>query len=280
MMTLIAMPYKLCGALLLLISTVGYFEMEDCVGVNPTLHLTVGRTYLFDQSDDTNWYHLLGFAYEADGAHVPVDELEPGISRSSSNCTADLSCPAPMYWQDGEYVGVYSNVPDLVPIPAKPSDDFGLDTVEPLFFHPLGDWQGYGPFVTVLNFDDEEFDQDLFYFCHIHSGMSGRIKLLDVEGNLTNPEDMPALPYEYDTISQFDYNCGTHNLTDFRNPPTMDECPDFFVCSGAMEPETEYAACIEAMNCHMMASMTTNAVGMSELFCHQMIPHHQNAGKC
>ena len=56
----------------------GYFQIEGCEGVNPTLHLTVGQTYKFDQSDITNWYHLVGFAYEADGAHVPVDELEPG----------------------------------------------------------------------------------------------------------------------------------------------------------------------------------------------------------
>ena len=257
----------------------GYYEVENCVGVNPTLYLTLGRTYFFDQSDDTNWYHLIGFAYEADGAHAGVDELEPGISRSNSNCTEDLSCPAPMYYQGGEYVGVYSNNAALVPLPDAPSDDFGLDTVEPLFFHPLGDWQGYGKFVAALVFDDVGYDQDLFYFCHIHPGMSGRIKLMNDNGDLINPEDSPALPYEYDSISDFDSNCGTHNLTDFRNPSTMDQCPDFFVCTGDAEPETKYAECVEAMNCHMMASMTTNAVGLSELFFHQMIPHHENAGK-
>lgn len=40
----------------------GYFQIDGCEGVNPTLYLTVGRTYLFDQSDDSNWYHLIGFA--------------------------------------------------------------------------------------------------------------------------------------------------------------------------------------------------------------------------
>jgi hypothetical protein len=185
-----------------------------------------------------------------------------------------------MYWLGGQYVGVYSNIPDLVPIPDDPSDDFGLGTVEPLFFHPLGDWQGYGAFITALNFDDEDYDQDLFYFCHIHPGMIGRIKLLDADGDLINPDDTPALPYEYDDISEFDFGCGTHNLTDFRDPSTTDQCPDFFVCPGDTEPSTKYAECVEAMNCHMMASMTTNAVGRSELFCHQMIPHHENASKC
>jgi hypothetical protein len=134
--------------------------------VNPTLFLTVGRTYQFDQSDITNWYHLLGFAYGADGAHVPVDELEPGIPPGNSTCDETLSCPAPMYFMDGEYQGVYSNIPDLVPIPTNASDDFGLGVLEPLFFHPLGDWQSYGPMSVFLNFD-EDYDQDIFYFCHV-----------------------------------------------------------------------------------------------------------------
>lgn len=257
-------------------SETGYFQIDGCEGVNPTLYLTVGRTYLFDQSDDSNWYHLIGFAYEADGAHVPVDELEPGIAPGDSNCTDTLSCPAPMYYMAGEYTGVYSNIASLVPIPEEPSDDFGLDAVEPLFFHPFGDWQGYGPFVTALNFD-VTFDKDIFYFCHVHAGMSARIKLLDADGNMLNAEDTPEIPYDYATIDEFDYECGTYNLTDFADPGTMDTCPDIFVCEDGIEPETQYAKCVQAMNCHMMASMTTNAEGQSALFCHQMIPHHQNA---
>lgn len=257
-------------------SETGYFEVEGCEGVNPTLHLSVNRTYLFDQSGDSNWYHLIGFAYEADGAHVPVDELEPGIAPGDSDCAETLSCPAPMYWMAGEYTGVYSNIPSLVPIPEEPSDDFGLDAVEPLFFHPFGDWQGYGPFVTALNFN-VDFDQDIFYFCHVHAGMSARIKLLDADGEMLNSEDTPAIPYEYDEIDAYDYKCGTYNLTDYADPKNMETCPDITVCEGSIEPESQYAECVQAMNCHMMASMTTNAVGQSALFCHQMIPHHQNA---
>jgi len=257
-------------------SATGYFEIDGCVGVNPTLYLTVGRTYLFDQSDGTNWYHLIGFAYEADGAHVPVDELEPGIAPGDSDCADTLSCPAPMYYMAGNYSGVYSNIPELVPIPEEPSDDFGLNVVEPLFFHPSGDWMGYGPFVTALNFD-VNFDQDIFYFCHLHSGMSARIKLRDADGNMLNDEDTPALPYEYDKIDPYDYKCGTTNLTDYADPALISTCPDIYVCEDDIEPQTQFAECVRSMNCHMMASMTTNAVGQSALFCHQMIPHHQNA---
>ena len=53
-------------------SELGHYIVEGCSGANPTLLLEVGRTYKFDQSDLSNWYHLIGFAYEADGAHVPV----------------------------------------------------------------------------------------------------------------------------------------------------------------------------------------------------------------
>ena len=152
----------------LLASQLGYYEVEGCDGVNPTLQLTVGRTYLFDQSNVSNWYHLLGFAYEPDGAHAGVDELEPGIAPGDAACADTLSCPAPMYWMNGTYMGNYSNIPDLVPIPDTPSSDFGLEVVEPLFFHPVRHWEGYGPFITALNFD-VPYDQDIFYFCHVRS---------------------------------------------------------------------------------------------------------------
>merc|ERR1719343_603458 len=190
---------------------------------------------------------------------------------------------------DNEYAGVYSNIPSLVPKNA--SDDWGLDVVSPLFFHPFWEWKFSGPFVTALNFDFESYDRDLFYFCQIYSGMSARIKLLDAEGNLLNPlEDTPALPEDYyATIEPFDAECGTVNLTNFSDPTKLDTCPDFFVCHNqddegiAVEASdegmaTNYSKCVEATNCHTMASMTTTAeFGKSALFCHQMIPLHQNA---
>eukprot|EP00934_Nitzschia_sp_Nitz4_P000599 Nitzschia sp. Nitz4//scaffold233_size31335//18543//21200//NITZ4_007952-RA/size31335-augustus-gene-0.45-mRNA-1//-1//CDS//3329543382//599//frame0 len=252
-------------------SETGYFEIGGCEGINPTLHLTVGRTYIFEQSDFTNWYHLIGFAYEADGAHVPVDELEPGVPPGNSDCNSTLSCPAPMYFMDGVYRGTYSNNELIAPI--NGTEDFGLDVVEPLFFHPIADWQSYGTFRTVLTFDIE-YDQDIFYFCHVHEGMSARIKLLDQDGNKLNPDDTPLLPYEYADIDAFDADCGTFNVSAWQLSE-QDNCPEFFVC-GDSELST-FATCVEAMDCHMMSSMTTTAAGKSALFCHQMIPHHQNA---
>eukprot|EP00585_Thalassiosira_rotula_P001792 CAMPEP_0196134476 /NCGR_PEP_ID=MMETSP0910-20130528/3370_1 /TAXON_ID=49265 /ORGANISM="Thalassiosira rotula, Strain GSO102" /LENGTH=803 /DNA_ID=CAMNT_0041394411 /DNA_START=118 /DNA_END=2529 /DNA_ORIENTATION=+ len=256
----------------------GYYMFDGCEGVNPTLHLTMSRTYKFDQSDISNWYHLLGFAYEADGAHVPVDELEPGIAPGDSDCAETNTCPAPMYFMDGKYQGVFSNIEAIAPLAGD--EDFGLDAVEPLFFHPLGDWQGYGDMATYLNFD-KDFDKDFFYFCHIHAGMSGRVKLVDADGNKMSEEDTPELPYKYAQVGQFDLDCGTFNTTGFKltteESGPGDKCPGFFVCADEEVEKSGYATCVEAMNCHMIQSMTTYAAGTSELFCHQMIPHHQNA---
>ena len=169
---------------------------------------------------------------------------------------------------------MYSNVAEIVPIPEEPSEDYGLETVYPLFFHPLGDWQEAGPFVTALNFD-VEYDEDIFYFSNSGVGMSARIKLMDSDGNLLSASDTPALPYEYDEIDEFDYKCGTTNLTDFSNPEEG-ECPEMTVCEDEIAL-SEFADCTSAMNCHMMSSMTTKAVSRTALFSHQMIPHHQNA---
>ena len=178
-----------------------------------------------------------------------------------------------MYFMDGEYQGAFSNIESIASLAEH--ENLGLDAVEPLFFHPLGDWQGYGDMATYLNFD-EEFDKDFFYFCHIHAGMSGRVKLIDAEGNKMSEEDAPELPYEYARIGRFDLDCGTFNTTDYKvtneEDGPGDKCPGFFVCADEGISKSLYGTCVEAMNCHMMQSMTTYAAGASELFCHQMIP--------
>ena len=137
-----------------------------------------------DDNDDT-----LSTQYEADGAHVGVDELEPCITRAAADdpaatCTETCSCPAPMYFSNGIYRGTYSNIPELTGesngTTTIGEDDFGLDYVEPQFFWPLDAWEEAGGsegFAAYLKFD-QVIAQDIFYFCHIHSGMAGRIKLL------------------------------------------------------------------------------------------------------
>ena len=66
-------------------SELGYFTVEGCEGKMPTLGMERGITYIFDQGDETNYYHPLGVAYYPDGAHDDVDELEPGVRLLSIN---------------------------------------------------------------------------------------------------------------------------------------------------------------------------------------------------
>ncbi len=60
-------------------SELGYFKVKGCDGIMPTLGMEKGVAYIFDQSDSSNYYHPLGFAYYSDGAHVGEDELEPVV---------------------------------------------------------------------------------------------------------------------------------------------------------------------------------------------------------
>jgi hypothetical protein len=76
-----------------------------------------------------------------------------------------------MYYQDGVYLGKYDNLPttqiSTTTAVTTGEEDFGLDLYEPKFFHPLGDWLGYGKFEILLRFDVDDYDKDLFYFCHV-----------------------------------------------------------------------------------------------------------------
>lgn len=146
----------------------GYYTFEECGDTpNPTIGLEVGTTYTFLQSDRSNYYHPLGFAYFPDGAHESVEELEPAVTaKVDAVCRATATCPAPMYFLGDRYLGTYSNIEEVAPITVN-EENFGLDDYEPMFFHPVGDWASYGDFSVKVNFDDDSYDRDLFYFCHV-----------------------------------------------------------------------------------------------------------------
>jgi len=139
--------------------------------------------------------------------------------------------------------------------------------------------------VTSLTFDDEDYKEDIFYFCHVHSGMTGRIKLIGSDGSKLNEADTPEIPYGYDCVSKFDKECGTYGLDGFQ-PDMNDMCPsDGFVCYNGAGTIGEMVTCIDAMDCHMLNGMTVvygdegKDARMNDviLFLRAMIPHHQNA---
>jgi len=177
----------------------------------------------------------------------------------------------------GDYLGVYSN--NGVIHPVSSGEDFGLDVYEPEFFNNPRDWTSAGPYQIALKFDVDDFTQDIFYFCHIHQYMTGRIKFINSDGTALQTEDKPEIPYSYDEPSAYDQTCGTYGLEQFQLPHP--ECPSKFVCNApdASTPAGKLANCIDSMNCAMTAGMTTNVNTDSSiaLFIHQMIPHHQNA---
>jgi len=132
-------------------------------------------------------YHPLGFAYFPDGAHADADELEPSIvpPGSSSECDKNMTCAAPMYYVDGDYKGTYSNNEDLLAVTSN-EDNFGLDDYEPLFFHPLPEWIGYGEMSVFLKIDDDtDYTKDIFYFCHVSVHISYFLDYIDTRINLT-----------------------------------------------------------------------------------------------
>jgi len=257
----------------------GLFSFEECGDVNPSpaIQMKVNEIYTFDQSHISNYYHPMGFAYARDGALTESPELEPGqaAEASTSGCGATLTCPAPIYYKNGDQLEAYTNLDDDAIVA---SELFGLDAYEPEFFYPLPDWAS-SIYTIQLRYNDETVEQDLFYFCHIHAGMSGRIILVDSDGIQKTDDRLQAREtYYYTGYSEFDEACGTSGLESFSNLPSLEndltECPVEFVCGNG----GDYGQCIDAMNCQMMVGMTSNPGGSSKgLFLIQMIPHHANA---
>ena len=184
-----------------------------------------------------------------------------------------------MYFLGDRYLGKYSNNPDVKNVTTG-EDDFGLDIYEPLFFLSPGGWTALGTFSVKLRFDEAiQHPSDLFYFCHIHDFMGGRIKLTK-NGQLLNDANTPDLVgHDSEPPSDFDKQCGTFDLGRYTLPNPL--CPSRFVCFQGDEPQEirDFSRCIDAMNCHQLSGMTTGIKAQSPaaLFIHQMIPHHQNA---
>ena len=255
----------------------GYFKYAECGNVaNPVIVMNRGVTYTFDQSDDSNWYHPLGFAYFVDGAHEDVDELEPGITQTSGACAADNTCQAPMYYKDGAFAGAagYDNTAS----PATGGEDFGLDAYEPEFFIRKGDW-AEATYTVKLTLTDAMYATDIFYFCHIHGGMSGYIKIADAAGTVVSTRGTGAALIAADyhkTPSAYDALCGGYHLDPYQSSGGM--CTDTFLCTTATLASGSFGDCLNAMDCAMDLGMKTSLHSNNIVsFMHQMIPHHENA---
>jgi hypothetical protein len=220
--------------------------------------------------------HPLGFAYDPDGAHEGNDELEPGITRGTTGCETSNGCQKPMYYQGN----VYMYLADTAD-----AEDFGLDAYEPKFKNTQDDW-GEAQWSVKLTLDDTTYDGDIFYLCHIHNYMSGRIKVLDSVDAVVQVADAPALGYDYHIPSPADTQCGTTDLAPFLPGGSNHHfCMDSkYLCDEGPTYDMatqHFNQCLKAVDCfmeyHMQVTAAHGAESMATTFMLQMIPHHQNA---
>ena len=84
-----------------------------------------------------------------------------------------------MYYKNGVFAGAGT-------YPTAGNDgDFGLDAYEPEFFIRKEDWLAT-KYSVALTLTDTTYATDIFYFCHIHAGMSGYIKIADASGTVVS----------------------------------------------------------------------------------------------
>ena len=126
--------------------------------MNPTIGIEYGTSYRFIQKNRSNWFHPLGFAYFPDGAHHGANHLEPGSTKSSSDCVMNNTCPTPLYFRNGMFLGDESD-----------GSNSGIDVYRSEFFLGISEWSGKGEYSVMLTFDDEEYTNDIFYICHVRS---------------------------------------------------------------------------------------------------------------
>lgn len=92
-----------------------------------------------------------------------------------------------------------------------------MDVILQKFFKPIQEWISAGEYSIKLTFDDSSYTEDIFYFCHIHEFMSGRIKLLR-DGQVINMDNTPQRGYRNDRPGEFDSQCGSYGLDAFQLP--------------------------------------------------------------
>jgi hypothetical protein len=238
-------------------SETGYYNFAGYTGSSPDITVNIGDSITFDQSDSSNWYHPIGFAYEPDGAH---GSTWGGAELPEVEGKGELQ-----YYIDGK-----------APACAD-AGDTGLDCYEPEFFFPRGEWAAkkYTATLTITQaVADASNGGVIYYFCHIHSKMSGKIKIAGSTGKAGSKEISLYSPV---TRASFDDTCGTTGVDKF-SPSGSNKCSMTYI-GGTVS--TGYEKCFQAIDCAMNSNMRVLGYDThkSEIatFVQQMIPHHQNA---
>merc|ERR1740115_717772 len=243
-----------------------------------------GTEYTFDQSDASNWYHPVGFAYIAGGAHTSCKDV---------NMVAG-ECP-----ELGGEAGVPTTIQYYVSGAKGADGGFGLDAYEPEFFNSQ-DWWGEAPtrtggkaYKVTLKVPADATYTKIYYFCHIHAGMSAEIEITGSTATaaktvinaavLGSETEATALAIftkiqtdDQKSVSTHDEACGTYNTYAKETKSTCSN--SHFLCGDGADGA--YETCLGAIDCQMHHDMAVSvASGASKFatFARQMIPHHQNA---
>jgi len=247
----------------------GYYEFAGQVGPSPDITVQIGKTYVFDQRDPTNWYHPVGFAYYPDGAH---GHTWGGAERDEVEGAGEL-----LYKINGKK----TTCPD--------AGDTGLDCYEPEYFYPRSEWlaKHYTAELTITQaMADKSHGGVIYYFCHIHSKMSGKIIIQNANGGAVTRANGAALAdtkqlalYSTPTNGGVDGTCGTTgaNLQHYIGSGAK-KCNERFLC-GTLD--TNFEKCMQAIDCQMKTDMYSQTASDNAdqvgIFMEQMIPHHLNA---
>jgi len=256
---------SICMSVDIFAGETGYYNLdrgdfETLTGSSPTITAKIGQKLTFDQTDRSNWYHAVGFAYAPDGAHgadwgADAEEEVEGAGELQ-------------YLIDGQ-------IPDCEEAGAT-----GLDCYEPEFFYPAADWRAkdYSAELTITpEVAAKSNGGVIYYFCHIHSKMSGKIIIQKEDGTAYTNENAELALYTPTANDAFDTNCGTSHTSEYADGATNECKIDFF----AGTKDTEFEKCLHAVDCQMNYEMysetTPDETDKKTLFMQQMIPHHANA---
>lgn len=267
-------------------------DTTECVGVSPKLHLNMGQTYAFHQTDISNWYHPVGFSYEPGGAHNDCGDgsgecpelggEDSGTLTTSTREQRRFSISLPYHnthsrthhhhhpRRAGTTLQYYVN--DVAV--ADDESGFGLDAYEPLFFYPQDDWSAYTFKVHLTVPDVTSF----YYFCHIHSTMSALIEVVGASVDAASPTRHDDFFVEPPEVSAQDEACGTVGVADFMESSYGDSTCDgkAFLCGDSLS--SSFNECLQAIDCKMHHDMAVHTDDDPvKTFMRQMIPHHANA---
>lgn len=242
-------------------SGTGLYEFAGCEGQMPTLHLSIGVEYTLVHRHTDAWYHPVNVAW---GTLTAEDQ--EALAWDPTRCR-DIREPEVTY----QY-GAHGNV--------------SREEQNEFFSYPLDSWNAScsaGGCATSIQINSA-VQSEIYYYCHWHAGMAGRIKLTGAEtgfvpyfGSILHSYQVANAP---PNISLWDTVCGTWDSHPYsRDGENYATCENKVFLCDTDDGNALYNECLQAIDCQMHRNMAVSAAGTNKIatFVRQMIPHHANA---